>query len=158
MPFGCCNTILIDVEDGSGSHTSASDMSTLATVVMIENQLFVTAIRVTQIHMVFSSPNLPQDEVFLDGEHFIFPPQHKVYNSSVQVITTAAGINMFILHRHFRNNHQCMGDIYPPTAIQDPVNITPIFGEQMDQHIECNNLLDILTRMNLETKKLSTLC
>ena len=88
-------------------------MNVLATVVMIENQSFVTAIRVVQIHMVFSSPSLPQDEVFFYGEHFIFSPQHKVYNNGVQVVTTAPGINMFILHRHFRNNNQQIGIFTP---------------------------------------------
>ena len=116
---------------------------------MIEDQLFVTAVRVVQICMVFSSPSLPQDEVFFYGEHFIFSPQHKVYDNGVQVITTAPGINMFILHRHFRNNNQWMGDIYPLTAIREPVDIVPIFGEWMDQHIDCNNSLEIPTSFYL---------
>ena len=124
-------------------------MSVLATVVMIENRSFVTAIRVVQIRMVFSLPSLPQDEVFFYGKHFIFFPQHKVYDNGVQVITTALGIDMFILHRHFRNNNQQMGDIYPLTAIWEPVDIVPIFGEWMDQHINCNNLLEIPTSFYL---------
>ena len=87
--------------------------------------------------------------VFFYGKHFTFSPQHKAYNNDVEVVTTALGINMFILHWHFRSNGQCMGNIYPLSSIQEPVELIPIFGQQMDQNISYNNSLDLPTSFYL---------
>ena len=124
----------------------AWDVSTLATVVMIENWLFVNSCQsCPNSYGVFLTQSATGWGLLLWWTLYIFPSAQGIYNS-VQVITTAPGIDMFILCRHSRNNNQQMGDIYPLTAIQEPVNIVPIFGEQMDQCTDYNNSLDIPTK------------
>ena len=55
----------------------------------------------------------------------------------------APHINMFVLIRHLRSNGSHIGDIFRLTDIMEIVELVLQFGAKMDNHITCNNSLEI---------------
>lgn len=103
-----------------------------------------------QIRIIFSIPSLQGNQVYFYGDAFRFSPRHKTYENNAEVVTTAPGIDMFLLHRHFRaGNVKHMGDIYPITSIREIVDLAPVFGRQMDKHMDCNNSFNVPTSFYL---------
>lgn len=102
-----------------------------------------------QIRLIFSIPSLPEEQVYFYGDAFKFSTNHKIYEGDTAVVTTAPGIDMFILHRHLRTGNAHMGDIYPITAIREVVDLAPVFGKQMDKRMDCNSSFNIPTSFYL---------
>ncbi|KIM83716.1 hypothetical protein PILCRDRAFT_88067 [Piloderma croceum F 1598] len=132
MPFGRCNTVLINDTDGSAEHTSEESSS---------------GCRIVQVRIIFTPmPSRPTNDlppVYVYGQFFKFSTSHRESLDGVDVFKPALHIDMFLLHRHMRSNGQHMGDIVQLTNIREVVELVPWFGAKMDDGLNENNSLDL---------------
>ncbi|KIM80064.1 hypothetical protein PILCRDRAFT_73629, partial [Piloderma croceum F 1598] len=117
MPFGWCNTVLMNDTDGSAEHTSKELSSGEFSADLPHCLLLINFLecRIVQVWIIFTpmpshpTNNLPP--VYIYGQFFKFSTSHRESLDSVDVFKPTPHINMFLLHWHMRSNGQRMGDI-----------------------------------------------
>ena len=65
------------------------------------------------------------------------------------VAVPAAGTDMFVLCRHFRNDNTPMHDVILLMSIREIVQLVPVFGAKMDTRFNINTSLNLVQEFYL---------
>lgn len=152
LPYGRCNTVILDDSDDSAAITTTSaDTSCEFTVVpcVLLSHICHLAFKIAQIRCIFSpgpqvKSNETPDQVYLYIEYFRFSPLHTELVQGAPVFAPVPGIDMFQLHRHYRNDGVTrMGDVVRLVDVRNIVELVPRYGSSMDPALNCNTSLDL---------------
>jgi len=149
MPFGWCNTVLMNDTDGSAEHTSEKSSSGEFSADLPHCLLLISFLgcRIVQVWIIFTPmPSHPTNDlppVYVYRQFFKISTSHRESLDGVDFFKPAPHIDMFLLHRHMRSNGQRMGDIMRLMDIREVVELVPWFAAKMDDRLNENNSLDL---------------